>query len=283
MRLIECPRDAMQGIKTKIPTNLKIKYINTLLRVGFNIIDFGSFVSKLAIPQMSDTQEIIDNLYLSDTNTQLLSIVGNLKGAQNLIKNKDIKYIGFPFSISNTFLKLNINSTIEKSLNRLNDIIDISIPYDKNIIVYISMSFGNPYEDMWNVDLLLDYIDRLSDMGINDINISDTMGFSTPESIELVFNSVINEYPDIHFGFHLHTNNNWYNKIRSAYISGVRSFDSVIGGVGGCPMTGYELVKNLNTIDLIDFCFDNDIELKLDEKWLKKSIDLSNFIYDKYK
>lgn len=284
MKIVECPRDAMQGIKEFIPTELKTKYINTLLRVGFDIIDFGSFVSKSAMPQMKDIEEILDGLYMSDTDTKLLAIVGNLRGTENLIKHNEISYIGFPFSISETFLKLNINSNTQKSIERLSTIIDKSINYDKKVLVYLSMGFGNPYEDEWNIDILLDHIDILVDMGIEEISIADTIGIATPEIITNVFTRAIEEYPSIEFGFHLHTiENQWYNKIESAYNAGVKKIDSAIGGHGGCPMTGYELVDNIRTKNIIDFCFDKDINLNINKEWLDKSIEISNKIFNNYK
>jgi len=284
MKIIECPRDALQGIKKFIPTKLKTKYINTLLRVGFDTIDFGSFVSPKSVPQMKDTRKIIDNLYLSDTDTKLLAIVGNIKGAIDLVKFNEISYIGYPFSISETFLKLNINSNTDKSLNNLEKIIDISINYDKKVLVYLSMGFGNPYNDEWNIDIILDKIDILVDMGIEEINIADTIGVSSPDTIENVFSSAIEEYPSVEFGFHLHADNNeWYSKIDSAFNSGIRKIDSVIGGHGGCPMTGYDLINNVKTEDILDFCFDKDINLNIDNEWLNKSINISNEIFKKYK
>ena len=284
MKIVECPRDAMQGIKKFIPTELKTKYINTLLRVGFDIIDFGSFVSKSTMPQMKDIEEILDGLYMSDTDTKLLAIVGNLRGTENLIKHNEISYIGFPFSISETFLKLNINSNTQKSIERLSTIIDKSINYDKKVLVYLSMGFGNPYEDEWNIDILLDHIDILVDMGIEEISIADTIGIATPEIITNVFTRAIEEYPSIEFGFHLHTiENQWYNKIESAYNAGVKKIDSAIGGHGGCPMTGYELVDNIRTKNIIDFCFDKDINLNINKEWLDKSIEISNKIFNNYK
>jgi len=284
MKIVECPRDAMQGIKKFIPTELKTKYINTLLRVGFDIIDFGSFVSKSAMPQMKDIEEILDGLYMSDTDTKLLAIVGNLRGTENLIKHNEISYIGFPFSISETFLKLNINSNTQKSIERLSTIIDKSINYDKKVLVYLSMGFGNPYEDEWNIDILLDHIDILVDMGIEEISIADTIGIATPEIITNVFTKTIEEYPSVEFGFHLHTiENQWYNKIESAYNAGVKKIDSAIGGHGGCPMTGYELVDNIRTKNIIDFCFDKDINLNINKEWLDKSIEISNKIFNNYK
>jgi len=284
MKIVECPRDAMQGIKKFIPTELKTKYINTLLRVGFDIIDFGSFVSKSAMPQMKDIEEILDGLYMSDTDTKLLAIVGNLRGTENLIKHNEISYIGFPFSISETFLKLNINSNTQKSIERLSTIIDKSINYDKKVLVYLSMGFGNPYEDEWNIDILLDHIDILVDMGIEEISIADTIGIATPEIITNVFTKTIEEYPSVEFGFHLHTiENQWYNKIESAYNAGVKKIDSAIGGHGGCPMTGYKLVDNIRTKNIIDFCFDKDINLNINKEWLDKSIEISNKIFNNYK
>lgn len=284
MKIIESPRDAIQGINEFIPTELKIKYINTLLQVGFDIIDFGSFVSPKSIPQMSDVKKVVSNLYLHDTKTKLMAIVGNKKGALDLVNFEEINYIGYPFSISETFLKRNINSNFKKSLDVLDEIIDISINYDKKIIVYLSMGFGNPYDDEWSTDIVLDNIDMLFNMGITKINISDTIGLSTPEVIEEVFTESIDEFPDIKFGFHLHTpSNDWYNKIDSAYKSGVEIFDSVLGGYGGCPMTGFELMGNLNTKNLLDFCYDKDIITNINKEWLNKSINISEQIFKNYK
>jgi len=284
MKIVECPRDAMQGIKTFIPTELKTKYINTLLRVGFDTIDFGSFVSKSAVPQMKDVEEILDNLYVSDTDTKLLAIVGNLKGTESLIKYNQISYIGFPFSVSETFLKLNINTNTQKSIERLYTIFDKSITYDKKVLVYLSMGFGNPYGDEWNTEILLDHIDILVDMGVEEINIADTIGIATPEIIFDSFSKAIEEYPSVEFGFHLHTHQKqWYNKIESAYDAGVRKFDSTISGHGGCPMTGYDLIGNVRTKNIIDFCFDKDINININKEWLNKSIEISDKIFSNYK
>jgi len=284
MKIIECPRDAMQGIKDFIPTDIKSKYINTLLRVGFDTIDFGSFVSPKAIPQMSDTHQVIDKLYLSDTNTKLLSVIGNLRGAKDVSKYKDISVIGFPFSASDTFLKKNINSNTENSINNLSDIVDYSINYNKDILVYMSMGFGNPYGDLWDIDIVLDKIDILVDLGIEQINISDTIGVSTIDDITELFESVIDEFPSVEFGFHLHTKkDNWYNKIDAAYNSGVRKFDSVIGGQGGCPLSGYDMINNIKTTNVLDYCFDNDIDVGINKLWLDKSTLISDEIFKKYK
>lgn len=283
MIITECPREMIQGMRNFIPTELKIKYLNTLLRVGFDTLDFGSFVSPKAVPQMKDIFEVVEGLYLSDTNTKLSGLVANQKGFENLSKFDDIKIVEFPFSISNTFLKLNINSNIDGSISILDDIIDHNKHHNKTILVYISMGFGNPYGDDWNIDILLDYIDVLNEIDINDINISDTIGIASPEVIKKVFKSAIKEYPDINFGLHLHTEKeNWYNKIKAAYEAGVRIFDGVIGGYGGCPTTGYELVGNMNTNNLLDFCYDNNVNLKLNKMWYDKSVSLSREIIFNY-
>jgi hydroxymethylglutaryl-CoA lyase len=283
MKITECPRDAIQGIKDFIPTEMKTKYINTLLRVGFDTIDFGSFVSPKAVPQMKDVKEVVKGLFLSDTNTKLLAIVGNRRGAEDLVKFDEISVIGYPFSISNTFLKKNINSSIDDSLNRLDEIIDLNTTYDKDIVVYISMGFGNPYGDEWNIDILMDYIDVLYDMGINRINISDTIGIATPKSIKNVFEKSFGEFDDINFGFHLHTQKeNWYAKVNAAYEAGVNNFDSVIYGKGGCPMSGYELVGNLDTKSLVDFFFDKDVELNINKEWFDRSIKMGEEIFSTY-
>jgi len=283
MKITECPRELIQSMTTFVPTELKTKYINTILQIGFDTIDFGSFVSPKAIPQMKDVVEVVNGLYLLE-NTKLSAIIGNQKGFEGLAKFEQISVVGFPFSISNMFLKMNINSTIEKSLDRLEEIVDYNISYDKELLVYISMGFGNQYEEEWSVDILLDYIDILYNMDITRINISDTIGIATQESIKEVFDSVIKEFPDVTFGFHLHTDKKgWYKKIQSAYESGIRIFDSVIGGYGGCPMTGYEMIGNINTNHILDFCYDQGIDLKLNKEWYEKANKLSKEIYEKYK
>lgn len=284
MKIIETPRDAMQGVKDFIPTELKIKYINTLLRVGFHTIDFGSFVSSKSIPQFSDIDKVMGKLYLHDTDTRLLSIIGNERGLNRLIEYPEIEYIGVPYSISNVFLKMNINSNKDKIINNLSKIVNTAIQKNKKVLVYISMAFGNPYNEDWNIDYLLDDIDILYEMGVNEINISDTIGVSKPDDINNVFTEIINQYPHIEFGFHLHSKKNeWYDRIKMAYNCGVRKFDTSISGIGGCPMTGYELISNLNTYDLLDFCFDYNIKHGLNNEWLKKSEILNNEIFNKYK
>jgi hydroxymethylglutaryl-CoA lyase len=284
MKLIECPRDVIQSVVDFIPTNLKAKYINTLLRVGFDTIDFGSFVSRHIIPQMKDMDKLMSKLYVSDTNTKLIALIGSYRGAEKLVKYEEIKYIGFPFSASDTFLKLNIKSDTDRSLDTLSDIIELADINNKKVVVYMSMAFGNPYGDMWDIDIVLDKIDILSELGVKIINISDTLGISNEKTIRDLFLEALDDYPKIEFGFHLHTNkNDWYNKIDVAYKSGVRRFDTIIGGYGGYPLKGYDKISNVDTLDMIDYCFDKNININLDEDWLKKSVYLSNEIFEKYK
>ena len=261
IKIIECPRDAIQGLKHFIPTEKKINYIQKLLDFGFDTIDFGSFVSHKAIPQMKDTEKILESLDLSNTNTKLLSIVANTYGAKIACDFDKITYLGFPFSISDTFLKNNINSSISKSLLTTSKILDICDKYNKELVVYMSMGFGNPYNDQWSIELVEDWVSVLVKLGVKIISLSDTLGISTAENISSIFNSVITKYPNIEFGFHLHTGNNtWEDRIDAAYNAGCRRFDSVIGGFGGCPLSNYSLVNNLKTCDLIDYLNDNKIE-----------------------
>lgn len=277
MKIIECPREMFQSNDSFITTEMKSKYINTLIRCGFDTIDIGSFVSPKAVPQMKDIKEVVKRIYKENSETKILAITGNKRGAEDMCEFDEIDYIGFPFSISETFLKRNINSDIEKSIGRLEDIIDVSLVSNKKIVVYISMAFGNPYGDEWDIELLLDYVDIISEMGIDIISISDTIGISTPEIIKNVFEDCKSEFGGIEFGLHLHTQpNNWYKKIESAYDAGVRRFDGVLGGYGGCPMTGKELIKNINTQNIIDFCYDKDIVTKINKEWIDKSIELCN-------
>jgi len=258
IKIIESPRDAMQGIETFIPTQIKIDYLNALLRVGYHTLDFGSFVSPKAIPQLRDTAEVLAALDLSQTKTKLLSIVANVKGAEIAASYEKITYLGFPFSISPTFLRKNINSTIARSLvtaNKLQNICNVS---NKTLVVYISMAFGNPYGDRWNLDFVRDWVDILSKLGVEIIALSDTTGESNKESIYTLFSDLIPKYPQIEFGFHLHTAaNTWQEKVDAAYKGGCRRFDTVLNGIGGCPMAGKEMVANLKTSNLFDYLESN--------------------------
>ncbi len=283
IKLIECPRDAMQGIKEFIPTDEKARYINSLLKVGFDTIDFGSFVSPKWIPQLKDTAEVLSKLDLENTDTELLAIVANLRGAKDACQHPQIKYLGFPFSISETFQKNNINATIKESLGRVEDIqivLSICEQFDKELIVYISMAFGNPYRDPWNTEHIFQWTKILSDMGVKKIALSDTVGMSNPDSIKVVFSTLIRDFPQIEFGAHFHTTpDTWEEKVQAAYESGCRRFDGAIKGFGGCPMSGYDLVGNMAMENL--FSFFNEIgEIEgIDKKAFWHSMQLAKEIF----
>ena len=254
IKIIECPRDAMQGIKHFIPTESKVNYIQSLLSVGFDTIDFGSFVSPKAIPQMADTAEVLAKLDLSKTMSKLLAIVANTRGAEDASAYKEIDYLGYPFSISENFQMRNTHKTIAQSLVTLNEILDIANASNKEVVVYISMGFGNPYGDPWNVDIVGKWTERLAVMGIKILSLSDTVGSSDPETIDYLFSHLIPIYPDIEFGAHLHTTpNSWFEKVDTAYNAGCRRFDGAIQGFGGCPMAKDELTGNMPTEKLLSY------------------------------
>ena len=254
IKIIECPRDAMQGIKIFIPTDLKVKYIQSLLRVGFDTLDFGSFVSPKAIPQMRDTKAVLDKLDLSSTNTKLLSIVANLRGAEMACSINSIDYLGFPFSISENFQMRNTHKTISESEIVLKDILDITQKKNKKLVVYMSMAFGNPYGDPWDVDIVGEWSDRLHSMGVEILSLSDTIGSSKPESISYLFSNLIPRFPHVEFGAHLHTHpNSWYEKLNAAYKAGCYRFDGAIQGFGGCPMASDSLTGNMPTEKIISY------------------------------
>ena len=254
MKLIECPRDAMQGIKRFIPTDQKVNYINALLKVGFDTIDFGSFVSPKAIPQMSDTKDVVEKLDLSCSSTKLLAIIANIRGARDAVQFEQIEFLGFPFSISETFQLRNTNSTIEESLMRVADIQSLCIKNNKRLVIYISMGFGNPYGDPWNVEIVEKWALELHAMGIRNISLSDTIGVSHPDSILYLFNNLIPRLPDVEIGAHLHTTpDKWQEKIVAAYEGGCRRFDGVIKGFGGCPMANDDLTGNMPTELMVYF------------------------------
>ena len=254
IKIIECPRDAMQGIKQFIPTKQKVTYIQSLLRVGFDTIDFGSFVSPKAIPQMQDTAEVLAQLDLSQTQSKLLAIIANTQGAVTAAQYKEIDYLGFPFSISENFQMRNTHKTIAESLTTLQDILEISDKNNKEIVVYLSMGFGNPYGDPWNIEIVGKWVEKLSNMGVKILSLSDTIGSSTPEVIHYLFLNLISKYPRIEFGAHLHTTPDiWFEKIEAAYTSGCRRFDSAIQGFGGCPMASDTLTGNMPTEKLLSY------------------------------
>lgn len=254
VKIIECPRDAMQGIKPFIPTKLKINYIQSLLRVGFDSIDFGSFVSPKAIPQMQDTAEVLAGLDLSATTSKLLAIIANTVGAEAAAQHKEIQYLGFPFSISENFQMRNTHKTIAQSLVTLQEILDIAHKADKEVVAYLSMGFGNPYGDPWNVEIVGEWTQRLADMGVKILSLSDTIGSSTPDVIDYLFRNLIPAFPAIEFGAHLHTTpEKWHEKVDAAYKAGCRRFDGAIQGFGGCPMAKDDLTGNMPTEKLLSY------------------------------
>ncbi|SDH24976.1 hydroxymethylglutaryl-CoA lyase [Flavobacterium omnivorum] len=254
IKIIECPRDAMQGIKPFIPTKKKVAYIQSLLRVGFDSIDFGSFVSPKAIPQMQDTAEVLAQLDLSQTQSKLLAIIANTQGATLASVHPEIQYLGFPFSISENFQMRNTHKTIAESLITLQEILEIADKSDKEVVAYLSMGFGNPYGDPWNMEIVGEWTRRLAAMGVKILSLSDTVGSSTPEVISYLFSNLITKYPEIEFGAHLHTTpDKWFEKIDAAYKAGCRRFDGAIQGFGGCPMATDNLTGNMPTEKLLSY------------------------------
>ncbi len=254
VKLIECPRDAMQGIKDWIPTQKKAQYIQSLLKCGFDTIDFGSFVSPKAIPQMADTAAVLSALDMSETQTKLLAIVANVRGAKEALAHPQITYLGYPFSISENFQMRNTHKTITQSIATLSEILALSAASNKQVVTYLSMGFGNPYGDPWNVDIVGRWAQKLSQMGVTILSLSDTVGSSTPETISYLFSNLIPTYPNIEFGAHLHTTPTaWHEKIDAAYKAGCRRFDGAIQGFGGCPMAKDELTGNMPTEKMVSY------------------------------
>ncbi|MCZ8329919.1 MAG: hydroxymethylglutaryl-CoA lyase [Flavobacterium sp.] len=254
VKIIECPRDAMQGIKTFIPTETKVQYIQSLLRVGFDTLDFGSFVSPKAIPQMQDTAEVLAQLDLSKTESKLLAIIANTQGAKLASVHKEIQYLGFPFSISENFQMRNTHKTIAESLVTLEEILDIANTTNKEVVAYLSMGFGNPYGDVWNVEIVSEWTEKLAKMGVKILSLSDTIGSSTPEVIDYLFSNLIPKYPEIEFGAHLHTTpDKWHEKVDAAFKAGCTRFDGAIQGFGGCPMAKDDLTGNMPTEKLLSY------------------------------
>jgi len=254
IKIVECPRDAMQGIKQLIPSEIKLDYLQSVLSVGFDVVDFGSFVSKRAIPQMSDSAYIIDQLDLSNTTSKLLAIVANERGALDACSHSSLSFLGFPFSISEIFQMRNTNKSINESFEELKKIKTISEKYSKNLVVYLSMGFGNPYGEPWNYEIVEKWIDKLSDLKIQVISLSDTIGTAVPDDIFRIFSNIIPKYTQVEFGAHFHTKpDDWFKKIDSAYRAGCKRFDGAIQGFGGCPMAKDELTGNLPTEKLISY------------------------------
>lgn len=255
VKIIECPRDAMQGITSRfIPSKQKIRYLNALLKVGFDTIDFGSFVSPKAIPQMRDTAEVLQGLELSDTRSKLLAIVANLRGAEEACAFEEISYIGYPFSVSEIFQMRNTGKTIEESLVLLGQILELASQKNKEVVAYLSMGFGNPYGDPWNAGIISKWAQTLSGLGIKILSLSDTVGLADTKTIGYLFSNLIPMYPHIEFGAHLHTHpDHWHDKVDAAYSAGCKRFDGAIKGFGGCPMAKDELTGNMPTEKLITY------------------------------
>ena len=281
MKLIECPRDAMQGFSSFIPTNIKIKYINELLKVGFDTIDVGSFVSKRQIPQLADTKEVLQRINLKDSKSKLLVITGNVRGAEEAAGFDEVTYIGFPFSISETFQKKNINSSINDSLVILDKIQNLCVKKNKKLVTYFSMAFGNPYGDEWSTYIVAHWAEKLlKDFGINILSLSDTIGSSDPSSISWLFSKLIREFPEVEFGAHLHSNSKEVKeKINAAYLSGCRRFDGALLGIGGCPMAKDQLIGNMPTEKIIDVLSNSGERLEINHDVLKSSLDIAKNIF----
>jgi hydroxymethylglutaryl-CoA lyase len=262
VKIIECPRDAMQGIKSHfISTQNKALYINSLLKVGFDTIDFGSFVSPKAIPQMRDTAEVLAQLDLSKTTSKLLAIIANIRGANVASQFEEIHYLGYPFSISENFQMRNTHKTIAESIETLDAILNIADRTNKEVVAYLSMGFGNPYGDPWNEEIVGNWTEKLSQMGVKILSLSDTIGSSTPEVIHYLFQHLIPAYPAIEFGAHLHTTpDKWYEKVDAAFKAGCTRFDGAIKGYGGCPMAKDELTGNMPTEKLLSYFTSNKVD-----------------------
>lgn len=272
-KLIECPRDAMQGLHDFIPTETKAAYINQLLKVGFDTIDFGSFVSPKAIPQLRDTAEVLNQLDLSTTKSKLLAIIANTRGAEDAVKFEEINYLGFPFSISETFQQRNTNSSIEQSLKTIENIQNLCVKNQKELVVYISMAFGNPYGDDWDSDIVINWTKKLADLGVKIIALSDTIGVSNHENISYLFKNIVPEFNTVEIGAHLHTTpTTWYEKIDAAYQNGCRRFDGAIKGFGGCPMATDKLTGNMPTENIISYLTENKINTTINQEEFNASL-----------
>lgn len=280
VRLTECPRDAMQGRKKFIPTEKKVEYLNSLLEVGFDTLDCGSFVSPIAIPQMADTKEVIGQLSIENTKTKLLVIVANIRGAQEAVKYEKVSYLGFPFSISPTFQIKNTNSTIEESLDRIEEIQLLCLKYNKQLVVYLSMAFGNPYRDDYNEEILLHSADEMVKKNLKIISLADTVGVATPEQINFALNTLIPAYPQADFGVHLHSNaENWKLKLEAAVDAGCKRFDGALKGFGGCPMAKDELTGNMTTEWMIDYFREMNILPSINDEALQRSLRLAEELF----
>ncbi|WP_439883523.1 hydroxymethylglutaryl-CoA lyase [Pontibacter sp. MBLB2868] len=280
MKIIECPRDAMQGIKEFIPTEKKIAYINSLLKVGFDTIDFGSFVSPKAIPQMSDTAEVLANLDLKETTSKLLAIIANVRGAEDAAQHNQIEYLGFPLSVSETFQQRNTNKSIAEAMEQLAQIQDICHKHGKTLVTYISMGFGNPYNDPWDAETVIRFVEDLHKLEVKIISLSDTIGVSNPDNITYLFEHLIPVFKGIEFGAHLHTTpTTWLEKVDAAYKAGCRRFDGAMRGYGGCPMAKDELVGNMATENLVSYFENIGLNLNLNKTAFDRAMAASSAVF----
>ncbi len=282
MKIVECPRDAMQGLKEFIPTKTKVDYLNALLNVGFDTLDFGSFVSPKAIPQMRDTAKVLDRLNIENTTTKLLAIVANLRGAKDACQFDEINYLGYPFSVSETFQKRNTNKSIDASLLLVEQMQSMSVNNGKELVVYLSMAFGNPYGEDWNEHIVTKWGERLARLGVKTLALADTTGVANKHNISRLFSTLISALPEVEWGAHLHTSpNTWREKVEAAYNSGCRRFDSTIKGFGGCPMAKDDLVGNIPTEKLLSFSQEKKLETGINplsfESAYNKAIDTFAF------
>lgn len=280
IKLIECPRDAMQGWEDFIPTEKKIEYINSLLKVGFDTIDFGSFVSPKAIPQMADTKEVVKGLKVQNTRTKLLAIIANLRGAEDAVVFDEISCLGFPFSVSETFQQRNTNSSIEQSLIRVQEIQDLCLRKKKQLVIYISMGFGNPYSDPYSEEIVFEWVNKMVAMGIQIISLADTVGLAKSEQVLAMTKYLVDSLPRVEIGVHLHSRpDNWKEKLEAAVKAGCKRFDGALKGIGGCPMAEDELVGNMNSERMINYFVENNFPTGIDREALEVSLRIANEIF----
>jgi hydroxymethylglutaryl-CoA lyase len=280
IKITECPRDAMQGLTAFIPTDVKAAYINILLQVGFDTIDFGSFVSPKAIPQLRDTAEVLNKLNLSGTGSKLLAIVANYRGAQDAVVHEEITYLGYPFSISETFQQRNTNSSVNDAYELVKRMKELCESRSRQLLVYLSMGFGNPYGDEWNADIVNHWTEKLVQEGIGTIALADTIGMATPDQISEIYPQLCNSFPDTEFGIHLHsTPETWREKVKAAYESGCKRFDSALKGYGGCPMANDALTGNIATESLIGYLETQYAVTGLNMDKLKEAMDYSGIVF----
>ena len=283
VKIIECPRDAMQGVRDWIPTKEKAQFIQSLLDCGFDTIDFGSFVSPKAIPQMKDTSELLSLLDLSSTESQLLAIVANIRGAKDAAMYDQIDYLGYPFSISENFQMRNTHKTIAQSIETLKEILNLADSKNKKVVAYLSMGFGNPYGDPWNINIVGEWTEKLSNMGVKTLSLSDTVGSSTPEIITYLFSELITKYPSIEFGAHLHTTTTkWKEKVSAAYLAGCRRFDGAIQGFGGCPMAKDDLTGNMPTEKILSYFATEKVNTNINSVSFENAYNEASKIFNKY-